>query len=221
MSDPLHFPEANTEDAAASIKAGTEAGNDLVERIRGGDAAALDTLMDRYWEPLVSYAGQLLGNWDSAEDVTQEAFVRIWERRETWDAKGSVKALLYRIVRNLALDLRKVREREGERARRVASAVAPVPTPLDVTSSSELEMAFHAALENLSPRRREVYELVRFRGLSYREVGEILDLAPQTVANHLSAAVALLRERLSPFMGEEGSRTGGTPPGPAKASRSH
>jgi len=210
MSDPLHFPDA--------ISQADTARDDLLALIRLGDASALDELVERYWEPLVIYAGHLLGSWDAAEDVTQEAFVRIWERRESWDATGPVQALLYRIVRNLALDVRKGREREVERAGHVVSARAPVPTPLELTTSSEFQAAFHAALEALSPRRREVYELVRFRGLSYREVGEILDLAPQTVANHLSAAVSTLRSSLAPFLSDAEPLTDGTAPETVRAS---
>jgi len=186
----------------------------LLRRLVAGEASALDELLDHYWSPLVSYAGGIVGSWDLAQDVTQEAFVRLWERRESWTGEGSVQALLYRIVRNLALDLRKARAREEVRTQEVAGGVNSVPTPLELTASVEFERAFRSALDSLSPRRREVYELVRLEGLSYREVGEILEIAPQTVANHLSAAMAFLRERLSGHLGQ-----GDTTQEPSQASQ--
>lgn len=194
MLDPTPIPD--------SARRGTD--SLLFERMAAGDQTALDTLLDCYWSQLVAYAGGLTGSWDSAQDLTQEAFVRLWERRESWDPKGSVQALLYRIVRNLALDLQKSREREEARARRVAET-APAPTPLDVTASREFEEAFGEAVKLLSPRRREVYELVRVEGLSYREVGEMLEISTQTVANHLTAAVSFLRDQLSVHLMPDGA----------------
>jgi len=175
----------------------------LMERMAAGDAAALDELLNCYWSQLVRYAGSVTGSWDTAQDVTQEAFVRLWERRESWDRSGSVQALLYRIVRNLALDLKKSAEREESRVLAVAETTPAVPTPLEVTATVEFEEAFREALGHLSPRRREVYELVRLEGLSYAEVGEILGISTQTVANHLTAAVSFLRDRLSTFLSSD------------------
>lgn len=180
----------------------------LLERMAVGDASALDHLLTRYWSQMISYAGGIVQSWDLAQDVTQEAFVRLWERRELWSGGGSVQALLYRIVRNLALDTRKARAREEERMHRLGSEVTSVPTPLEVAASVEFERAFRSALDSLSTRRREVYELVRVEGLSYREVSEIMEIAPQTVANHLSAAMAFLRERLSAHLVQDDPEPG-------------
>ncbi|TVR64870.1 MAG: sigma-70 family RNA polymerase sigma factor [Gemmatimonadales bacterium] len=193
MPDPSQNPSPTTVPSDSA----------LLERVTTGDASALDELLDRYWSQLVSYAVGIVGNPDLAQDVTQEAFVRLWERRESWSGDGSVQALLYRMVRNLALDQQKARTREEARTRQLADGMGPVPSPLEMTATLEFERAFWSALESLSPRRREVYELVRVEGLSYRDVGEILEIAPQTVANHLSAAMAFLRERLSAHIGSD------------------
>ena len=77
----------------------------LLARMRSGDAAALDLLLEQYWAPLVTYSGRLLNSHDMAEDVVQEAFIRLWEHRERWSLEGSVRALLYKITRNVATDV--------------------------------------------------------------------------------------------------------------------
>src|SRR5687767_1164615 len=84
----------------------------LIARIRAGDSTALRLLLEQFWRPLMAHASRILGSQDSAEDVVQETFVRVWERREQWQLDGSVRALLYQITHNLAVD--------EQRRRRVA-----------------------------------------------------------------------------------------------------
>jgi RNA polymerase sigma-19 factor, ECF subfamily len=169
-----------------------------LERIRRGDEQALAALLGEGWEPLVRYLVSLLGTVDAAEDAAQEAFVRLWERREGWGG-GSARAVLFRIARNVAMDALR---RDGTRRRYVRRQ--PLPQPSLAAPEQELELErrqleerFHRALKRLPPARREVFELVRFRGLRHAEVAEVLGLSPQTVANHMGLALRDLREMLA------------------------
>ncbi|UCC49171.1 MAG: sigma-70 family RNA polymerase sigma factor, partial [Gemmatimonadota bacterium] len=95
----------------------------LLSRIQEGDTGALEIVLERYWAPVVGYVATILGSRDAAEDVAQDTFVRLWERRETWKLEGSVRALLFRMARNLAID--ELRRRSAqERTLRVAP-IAP------------------------------------------------------------------------------------------------
>src|SRR5688572_13798416 len=78
----------------------------LLARIALGDETALAELLASEWAPLVRHLSGLLSSQDLAADAAQEAFVRLWERRDSWTA-GSARALLYRIGRNVAFDLRR------------------------------------------------------------------------------------------------------------------
>lgn len=127
--------------------------NELLLRIRSGDRPALATLLDRYWTPLVTYAARIVGGRDCADDVAQEAFVRIWERREHWKLEGSVSALLYRITRSVALDERKRRVRYAARLERRPRSTRCVPTPADELRLTELEAAFEKAVAALPESR--------------------------------------------------------------------
>jgi RNA polymerase sigma-70 factor (ECF subfamily) len=169
---------------------------ELLPRIRNGDQDALATLIDRYWKPVVRYVAGLSGGMDAAEDAAQEAFVRLWERRGTLKASGSVRGLLFRMARNAALDegrRRAARERADSRAPEV-----PGSSPAHDLDNAELSDIVADAVSALPQRRRDVFLLVRHQGLSYKEVSQVLDLAPQTVANHLSMALADLRTALAP-----------------------
>src|SRR5213592_3054396 len=85
----------------------------LLEKIRAGDVAAFAEWLERSWRPLVLYCARILGNRDGAEDVAQEAFIRIWERRCHWRPQSSLRAILYTIARNLSLNQRSSPVRAG------------------------------------------------------------------------------------------------------------
>lgn len=165
--------------------------------IQAGDPNALQELLDRYWRPLLRYASRLVDS-DDAQDLVQEAFVRLWERRATWRPEASPRVLLYTIVRNLAFNHRKsaaVRGRSDLMGR--LPRPAGTASPLDLLNASELDQAIEAAIAGLPPRRREVLLLARYHDLSRAEIAELLELSPQTVANHLGLAIAALKDRLT------------------------
>jgi len=171
---------------------------ELLSRIGTDDPSALGVILERYWAPVVRFATGFLHSRDAAEDVAQETFVRLWERRDAWQREGSLRALLFRITRNLCLD--EIRRRSArERADRQASQQTWHSTAAEHVEREELGRIIARAVDTLPPRRRDVFVLVRYHGLSYREAAQVLDLAPQTVANHLSMALADLRDSLAPY----------------------
>jgi RNA polymerase sigma-70 factor, ECF subfamily len=179
---------------------------ELVERLRSGDTTALDELLRLYWPSLVRYAERLLGNPDAAEDVAQQVFLQLWQRRADWQVGGSVRTYLYRLAHHRAIDEQRrqaVRQRWDKIFHRQERS-RPV-TPEQVAQGNELDAAVHAAIASLPERRREVFELVRFHDLSYQEVGEIMGISAQTVANQMSAALRALRLGLEPFLDEPAS----------------
>lgn len=172
---------------------------ELMLHIRDGDTSALETLIDRYWKPLIRYAARLVDSLDAAEDVVQEAFVAVWNQRASWTPVGTPQAFLYGVVRNGALQQRRKRELRDRKAPELARLRQPTPTPFDVTTHEELDRALQSAIRSLPPRRREAFVLVRFHQLSLGEVAEVMGVSAQTVANHVSMAVAELRRVLQGF----------------------
>lgn len=179
----------------------------LMERLHRGDATALDELLQRYWRPLVLYASRFVDG-DTAEDVVQEAMLRIWHQRTEWTPSDRIQGFLYQITRNLALnerDRRTVRDRWS--ASQLREPRDRVPTPLDDLQRQELAEILDRVIQELPPRRRETFVLSRYHGLSYGEIAEIMDVSPQTVANQMSAALDDLRTRLRPQIEAYRSRT--------------
>jgi RNA polymerase sigma-70 factor, ECF subfamily len=171
---------------------------EIMRRIQAGDERALDEVLARYWQPLVRYAWNLTGARDAAEDAAQEALVRLWQKRAAWTATTSLRGFLYRILRNHVLNEKRAeRVRLRWRDRILRSGRPRVPTPADLFDDEELAEAVQAAIDALPDRRREVFVLSRFSGLSYEEIATTLEISPQTVANQMTAALRTLRGHLS------------------------
>ena len=174
----------------------------IVRGLRKDDPDALRHLMKTYWERLVAFAYRILVGVGDPEDTVQTAFIRLWNRRSQLAEDGSIRALLYTIVRNACFDELRTRQRR-ERAMDSADA-PPVPrTPYENVQGAELQRLAAGAVSRLPTRRREVFRLIREEGLSYKEVGEVLALSPQTVANHMSLAMADLRTALRPHLNQD------------------
>lgn len=175
----------------------TKCDEDLMEALRADRCVALDTLLSRYWEPIVAYAEKYVPNIDAAEDIAQETFVRLWESRESWRSTGSVRSFLYRVARNLALNeerSRRIRSRRSDQVAEAEGSRVLVRTPAERFEEGERRRMLDEAIAALPRRRAEILRLAKLRGLSYREVGQVLDISQQTVANQLSAALSSLRE---------------------------
>lgn len=169
-------------------------------QIRDGNRAAFGTLLGRYWSPLVSFAEAFVDTRETAKDVVQDVFIRVWWRRDSWIANGSVRGFLYRITRNVALNARRDRAAEHARRERAGSdqvSAGDVPGPHEMLEASLLREEVEAAIAALPERRRQVFVLARFHQLSHREIAEAMGISTQTVANQMSAAVSELRRALA------------------------
>lgn len=166
---------------------------ELVARLRRGDATALDLVLRRHWPPVVAYLVRIVGSRDAAEDVAQRTFCRLWERRATWRDDGSLRGLVYRVARNLAISERRRWDAEARSAVAAVAELRAAQTPLELLEDRQLRHELDRAVQALPGRRREVFVLRCIHGLSYKEIAAVMDTSPQTVANQLSHALATLR----------------------------
>lgn len=170
--------------------------------IRAGDEHAFRQLFDGLYGPLLGFARSLTRDEAVAEDLVQEAFVRLWDRRERLDEEIPLRAWLFRTVRNLALNSRRdtttrARLLDDPVATESAAAPRPAAAPDAATEGSELQERVSALVTELPPRQREALLLSRVEGLSHAEVAAAMGCAPRTVNNHLVAALGTLRKRLA------------------------
>ncbi|TVR59970.1 MAG: sigma-70 family RNA polymerase sigma factor [Gemmatimonadales bacterium] len=202
MPKPVHDPAPKRRQGDPHPVVGTGRGREpfdplgVMERIQAGDRGAMDEVIRRFWEPLVSYASDLVDGRDAGEDVVQEVLVRIWQRRESWTPTHQLQAFLYRATRNEALNRRRGRGRALRLLDRLPVFRRSAPSPEEVTDERRLARVVREAIDGLSPRRREIFILSRFHGQTHREIAQVMGISPQTVANQMNSAIRQLRESL-------------------------
>lgn len=172
---------------------------ELLRRLREDDVGALDLVLQQHWGAVVSYLTRWLESRDAAEDIAQQTFIRLWENRASWSVEGSLRGLLFRIARNLAISQQRSHEaRERAGLQFVSEKISRLqPTPLDDVVDAELGRALDRAIGALPERRREVFVLRCIHGLSYSEIAATMNISEQTVANQLSRALSTLRSSLA------------------------
>jgi RNA polymerase sigma-70 factor, ECF subfamily len=157
-----------------------------------GDSAAFEPLVERYQRVFFSVALRLLGDYEDARDATQNAFVRAYERLDTYDPARRFFSWMYRIVVNECLNVR--------RARRPSEPLAPTmpaTTRADPVEAAERHDRIQAALVKLSEDYREVIVLRYFAELSYQQISDAIDVPEKTVKSRLFSA----RQRLAELLG--------------------
>jgi RNA polymerase sigma-70 factor, ECF subfamily len=172
---------------------------ELVERVRAGDGAAFDMLVNRHMKRAYSVAYRLLGQREDAEDLVQDAFLAALEKIDTFKAGRSFAPWFYRILVNRGLNSRK------SRSLRRMDALPPEisdfsRSPLRDTERSELRAKLTEVLGLLPPRQKAIVELFELEGFTSLEIAEVLGLSDGTVRWHLHQARAKLREALGPFV---------------------
>jgi len=185
---------------------------ELIRRLRASDESALELLVAAYWQRLIRFVEGILDRAGGADDVVQETFIRLWMRRKELRLEGSLRAFLYTMARNAAIDERRRLGRRTVLANRADPPQTP-SSPLAAAEASQLQAVATQAIAALPPRRREVFRLARFEGLSYKEIAEVMGLSPQTVANQMSRALTELHEALDAAL-QNGFPTGSAPDPP-------
>jgi RNA polymerase sigma-70 factor (ECF subfamily) len=196
--------EQHRADPLAPRPAEAPSDNELVARVRLGDAEAFEQLFHTYYEPLCAFVLGYVGSPAAAEDVVQETFVRIWERRTEWDVRGKVRSYLYSAVRNRALtQLRHTRvvARTQERTQREVTLGGRAPAQSDErVRMDEMAQALARAIDRLPARRRQAYTLRWQHELSMAEIAGVMGVTVKCAEAHLAAASKAIREALAKFL---------------------
>ena len=164
-------------------------------RVRAGDLDAFEALF-RHLHPMLTRTARALADDAAADDAVQEAFARLWERRDRLDPSRSVRAYLARSVRNRLLNAH--RDVATRRALLEHGAPAPAPPPPPDAQAHRADVAgrLQALLRGLPERQRAAIALTRFDGLTHAEAADVMGCSARTVNNHIVRGLRTLRERL-------------------------
>ena len=178
----------------------------LLERIRAGDQAGFETLMRQHAPKVVGLATRLLGNRSDAEDLAQEAFLRLHRALPAFRGDSSIGTWLYRTTTRLAID--QLRREKLKRKLFFFRQSDDDPDPLETTPdprsnpgrdlhTKQAMVRLRQGMEKLSARQRAVFVLRHHEGLPLQEIAGLLGLETGTVKIHLHRAVTTLRAELA------------------------
>lgn len=180
---------------------------DLLTRLRGGDHTAFDEIFRQWYEPAVRSATRILRDPGVAEELSQEVFLELWRRRETFPPDSSAGAYLMQSVRNRALNHLRHLQVQQRSVVHIEALSEPAEQADVQTQVGELEDAARLAIESLPPRTREVFLMSRERGLRYSEIADALGVSVKAVEANMTRALRLLRERLAPWLPDNDERS--------------
>src|SRR5215510_8090803 len=166
----------------------------LMARVAGGDERAFQLLSRRHLPAMLGLARRILGNAAEAEDVAQEAFMRVWTHAPRWQPLAQFRTWLTRIVTNLCLDRK--RRAPWVELEAAGDIVDPALGAGDKIEGDERERMLTAAIEKLPLRQRSAIVLTYGEGMSNAQVAEILATSVSAVETLLVRGKQNLRRAL-------------------------
>lgn len=171
----------------------------LLSALRFGNEGALRQIFDRHYPLLLGDIYRLIPDESTCQDLAQEIFVDLWNKRENLDIHTSLRAYLRRAAVNKSLNFIKASKRHQFEDTDDLGQL-PDNTLLDNTkreAQENLEDALHAAISALPEKCRVVFNLSRFEQLSHRQIAEQLGISVKTIENQITKAMKMLRDALT------------------------
>ncbi|BDD09557.1 DNA-directed RNA polymerase sigma-70 factor [Fulvitalea axinellae] len=176
---------------------------DRVLALRSGDVKAFEEIVRLFYRQILFFVNEYVKNEEDAREITQDAFTKLWEKRENLDADANLRAYLFTIAKNMALMSLRGKRRIMETSGRIGlddiselHAVAAYD-PASMYSFSETRSKITEAVEAMPEQRKRVFLLSREKGMSYAEISEELNISLKTVEAHVSAALKSVRKSLN------------------------
>ncbi|HVJ06883.1 MAG TPA: sigma-70 family RNA polymerase sigma factor [Acidisarcina sp.] len=208
--EPAQFATA-ARSVGVAVKPGEVSDAELMLRVRDGDDAAYNYLIEKYRQPIIHFMFRMVRNQAVAEELAQETFLRVYRSRQTYRAEARFSTWLYRIATNLGVN--HARDTKYERSAQTVyldetdPETGTTPDLADKTPSVEQDLvreermrAIRQHVMALPERQRSAVLMHKYQGLDYREIGEVLKLSESATKSLLFRAYQTLRERLKDFV---------------------
>ena len=170
----------------------------ILQHLAKSDARAFDFIYQKYFQKLYGAAYKRLQNRELTEEVVQELFISLWERRSELTISSTLDSYLFSSIKYLTI----AQFKKNNLFEQYSSTLIPEENDLNFTEEmvafDELNEAYQKALTTLPERCREVFVLKR-TGLSQREISEKLDISEKTVENQMTKALKMLRDVLRDY----------------------
>jgi RNA polymerase sigma-70 factor (ECF subfamily) len=192
------------------VAGGVTPDTELVRRAAAGDTAAFEPLVRRYSDTIVRFARHMVGDFQAAEDIAQDTFLKAFSHIGRLEDAGKFTTWLYSIARHLCLDWIRARRptvsMEALEADGVEVSGDPGDMPERSVETGEMHGHVLAELQRLRPDYREILLMKHVYELSYKEISEVAGLSVSAVGEKLSRVRELLRKRLRKAAGSQAGR---------------
>lgn len=177
---------------------------DLFTLIADGDEVAFAELFRRYDKRIFPFTLKMIKSHAQAEEITQEIFIKLWSNRQKLIDIDHPEAYIFTVASRHTLDhIKKLRTQE-KRMRSLSSRLTETSNATEETILyRESASLINAAVETLPDQQKKIYQLSRNQGYTNNEIAEMLNLSPNTIRNHLAAALRTIRK----FITEKGRTT--------------
>lgn len=186
---------------------------ELMLACKADNGEALEEIYRRYYKQIYGFVYRNNQRKEIAEDIVQEAFLRVYRSRKSYNPTAKFAVWLYRIVRNLCIDESRRYWNRNVARETESTLTEDQQSPIDLLASEEKDVRLRMdeandlntikeAVNQLSPEQREVIILNKFQGLSYQEIAEIIDSNTESVKQKAYRAHLKLREMLEPLLKE-------------------
>lgn len=181
---------------------------ELCARLKQGDTKAFDTIFKKYFQMLCIYAADILKSREAAEEMVQDIFVKLWNVKDAIDFNVSLKAYLFRMVHNRCLNY--VRDHPNQNTISLEDVISRVkimeiesPHTYDIVLKSQIEEDLEIAIQDLPDQCKEIFFMARYKGNSYSEIAEKLNISVSTVKTQMIRAMDKLKSSLSRYLSED------------------
>ncbi|MGQ8337806.1 RNA polymerase sigma-70 factor [Sunxiuqinia sp. A32] len=173
----------------------------LIERLIKGDQTAFELLFRYYYPGLVVFTSQIILNKIEAEEIVQDFFLRLWEKRDNLKETESLKSYCFVSVKNRGINYlieKKVERTKIEELKQIM--VSNLTYEQDIFVTSELQKKIEQAFEKLPPRTKEIFILSRINFLKNDEIALKLGISKRTVETQISNALKILKQEMKEYI---------------------
>lgn len=170
----------------------------ILFRLKRGDTLAFDILYNEYSPKLYRNILRMVKQEILAEEILQDVFIKLWEKKETLNIETSLKSYLFRIAHNLIMDIfRRAAFDKHLLQHLISISTQHACNTNEIIDLKDTQILLQEAIDSLSTQRRKIYLLVKFEGKSYKEVSELLNISQSTISDHIVKATKTVKEKLT------------------------
>lgn len=173
-----------------------EDNEEFIFKLKNGDEKAFANLVDKYNNKLCLYANSLLNDIPLSEDIVQNLFIKVWEKRDNLREDLSLKSYLYKSVYNACINQYKKNQALTALEQKYIESLNQIVEKKEEDTLDKLKLKVRQAIQNLPPKCKEVFILSKKDGLTNIEISEYLNISVNTIERHITIAFTKIRDEV-------------------------